>query len=76
MPKEIRFSKLVEDSGKPETATLWVKPEMDLHLQEALKTNRILTVLQHPGTGKKDFGQIGLHPQKSAIYLAASAAVF
>ncbi|HEV2319769.1 MAG TPA: hypothetical protein VGV18_08470 [Verrucomicrobiae bacterium] len=69
MPKEIRFSKLVETSGKPETATLWTKPEANPALQKALKQNRVLTVVQHPGAGKKDFGQVGLHPQKSAVYL-------
>lgn len=69
MPKEIRFSKLVERSGKPETATLWTKPDENPVLMKAFKENRVLTVSHHPRPGKRDFGQIGFHPQKSAVYL-------
>lgn len=69
MPKEIRFSKLVERSGKPATATLWTRPDENPALLKALKENRVLTVSSHPGAGKRDFGQIGFHPQRSAVYL-------
>jgi len=69
MPKEIRFSNLVQKSGKPETVTLWAAPQSNSAFMKAVKENRVVTVFQKPTGTKKDFGQIGFHQEKFATYL-------
>jgi hypothetical protein len=69
MPKEVRFLQLVEASGKPETLALWTDPKKNLSFVKAMKENRVLTVVQKPTGNKKDFGQVGFHPQPFASYL-------
>src|SRR6185369_8206161 len=69
MGKEVRFSQLVEASGKPETLALWTDPRKNLSFVKAMKENRVLTVIQKPTGTKKDFGQVGFHPQPFASYL-------
>jgi len=69
MDKEVRFSQLVEVSGKPETLALWTDPKKNLSFVKAMKENRVLTVIQKPVGNKKDFGQVGFHPQPYASYL-------
>ena len=69
MPKELRFSKLVQTAGKPETVTLWTKPKDNPSFMKAVNENRIVTVFQKPSGTKKDFGTIGFHQEKFAIYL-------
>jgi hypothetical protein len=69
MPKDIRFAELVKKSGKPETVTLWTKPEDNPSLMKAVRENRVLTVKHKPTEKHKDFGQIGFHQEPSALYL-------
>lgn len=63
----IRFGDLVRGSGRPKTLTLWTKPQDNPSLTEAIKQNRVLTVVQE--TGKKDRGLIGFKQLPGALYL-------
>ena len=67
--KEIRFAKLIESSGRPETATLWSNPKTNHPFMKAVKENRVLTIVQKPTGTRKDFGLIGFHEQSFALYL-------
>jgi len=69
MPKEIRFSKLIQTAGKPEVVTLWEKPKSSSAFMEAVNENRVVTVVQNPTGNKKDFGTTGFHQEKFATYL-------
>jgi len=65
--KTVRFSLVIEKSGKPEVYTLWQKPSADRHLQAQLKNNRVMTILKtESGT---DFGIAGFKEKKGATYL-------
>jgi hypothetical protein len=65
--KTARFSKVVENSGKPQVYTLWQKPSADRHFQAQIKKSRVMTVLKSE-TGT-DFGIVGLKEKKEARYL-------
>src|SRR3954468_23036321 len=67
--KSARFHELVKQFGKPQSVTLWTKPEKNRAFMEAVRQNRVLTVSQPPAGTKKDFGQIGFHQQPYASYL-------
>src|SRR3982074_2081414 len=68
MSGKTRFGDLVRSSGRPEILTLWTKPSKDPSLMKAVKTNRVLTVVQgHPGK-KRDVGEIGFHERPHALY--------
>jgi hypothetical protein len=69
MEKTIRFGDLVRNSGRPQTVTLWTDPKKDRSLQEAIRDNRVLTVVQEPTSKHKDYGLLGFHQQTSATYL-------
>jgi hypothetical protein len=69
MPKEIRFSKLVQKGGKPEPMTLWTKPKDNPAFMNAINENRVVTVFQKPTGTKKDFGLVGFHQEQFATYL-------
>jgi hypothetical protein len=69
MPKEIRFSKLVQKAGKPETITLWTKPKDNPAFMKAINENQVVTVFQKPAGTKRDFGKIGFHQEQFATYL-------
>ena len=65
--KTARFSKVVENSGKPQVYTLWQKPSADRHFQAQLKKNHVMTILKsESGT---DFGIVRLKESKEARYL-------
>jgi hypothetical protein len=65
--KTARFSKVVENSGKPQVYTLWQKPSADRHFQAQIKKNRVMTILKsESGT---DFGIVGLKKSAEARYL-------
>lgn len=55
--KTVRFSQVVQKSGKPEVYLLWAAPEQDSQFAKALKAGRIMTV--HQGHGHTDFGVVG-----------------
>lgn len=55
----IRFSRVVEESGQPETYTLWVKPNQDKAFSTLLRQNRVMTVHQETVGPKADYGLVG-----------------
>ena len=65
--KTVRFSKVVEKSGKPEVYTLWQKPAADRHLQSEIKNNRVMTIQK--SAGGTDFGIAAFKEKKGATYL-------
>jgi hypothetical protein len=69
MAKHFRFSELIKQSGRPETMTLWSKPANNPGLQQAIRQNRILTIIQKPTSKGKDFALVGFHEEKFASYL-------
>ena len=66
--KTARFGEVVEHCGKPQSYTLWRKPSEDARLKKLLAQNHIMTI--HHQNGGADFGDVGLHEQKGATYLA------
>jgi hypothetical protein len=68
MGKAIRFSELVQKSGRPYAATLWTDPNKDPDFQKAVKENRVVTVKQETVGSKKDFGTIGFSREKNVSY--------
>jgi hypothetical protein len=55
----VRFTKIVDEIGKPEPYTLWLPPEKDRQFQAAIKAHRVMTVHQENTGSAKDFGEIG-----------------
>ena len=55
----VRFSKVVEATGKPSVHLLWVEPAKDAILQKAISTNRVMTIVQRPADAKTDYGTVG-----------------
>lgn len=68
MGKTVRFAQLVKAAGKPYVATLWTRPKNDRHFSRAVRENRVMTVHQTIGAGKKDFGVVGFHEDKNVSY--------
>jgi hypothetical protein len=68
MPKAIRFSELIQKSGRPYAATLWTDPTRDPAFHKAVKENRVVTVKQETVGHKKDFGTIGFSREKNVSY--------
>jgi len=64
----IRFRDLVKMAGSPEPKSLWTDPQKDRGFMQAVKQNRVVTVVQEPSSKKKDFGEIGFHQQPYAAY--------
>lgn len=67
--KQIRFSELVKKCGRPETVTLWTKPEANPPFMKAVRENRVLTLVLKPHGNHPDFGEIAFHQRPSALYL-------
>ncbi len=65
--KTVRFTEVVEKSGRPEVYTLWQKPEADRHFQSALKNHRVMTV--QPSETGTEFGLVGFKRTRGASYL-------
>jgi hypothetical protein len=65
----VRFSKIVESSGKPDTHLLLIDPANDKTLQAAIKSNRVMTVYQGSGNAKTDYGTIGFEEGSSRQFL-------
>jgi hypothetical protein len=57
--KTVRFTRVVERSGKPHVHTLWVAPEKDAELQRALEAHRVMAVEPAGTAGKTDLGVVG-----------------
>ena len=60
--KTVRFTEIVERSGRPHVHTLWVAPEKDPALARARKTHRVMTIEQ--GRGKTDTARVGYDPDR------------
>ena len=67
--KTTRFEALLKDSGVPEQATLWTKPEGDADFMKAVRSNRVVTLLQQNIGTKKDYGLVGFFAEKNATFL-------
>jgi hypothetical protein len=67
--KTVRFSKLVEEFGKPALYLALADPAKDPKFQQAVEEQRVLTIKQDPTSKQKDFGVIGLMPEKFVTYL-------
>jgi hypothetical protein len=65
----VRFAKIVESSGKPDTHLLLIDPAKDKALQAAIKSHRVMTVYQGSGTTKTDYGTIGFEEGPSRQFL-------
>ncbi len=66
--KSIRFSQVVEKAGRPESYTLWAKPDQDKVFASLLKQNRVMTVHQETVGSKADYGEIGyIHDLQSTL---------
>ncbi len=70
VPQETaRFAQIVQEVGNPEPYTLWESPEKDPQFSQAMRENRLITVLQEPVGHKKDYGLVGYHKTANASYL-------
>jgi hypothetical protein len=59
--KTVRFTSVVEASGRPEVYLLLTDPKKDGDFQKALKADRVMTLHHAPAAGKTDFGEVGYH---------------
>lgn len=64
----IRFRELVKSAGRPEPKSLWSDPKHDRRFMQAVKQNRVLTIVQEPTSKRTDFGEIGFHQGRHASY--------
>ncbi len=62
-----RFAKVIEECGKPKFVSLWGKP--DAAFLQAAKQRRVMTIKTHPAGNKAEFGLVGFHKDKNALYL-------
>ena len=67
--KTVRFTQLIESSGHPEPVTLWTPPEDDPAFSQAIKEQRVLTVIQRTVGAKADYGLVGFFKEPLATYL-------
>jgi hypothetical protein len=67
--KTVRFSEVVNLSGKPDTHLLLIAPAKDKTLQAAIKSNRVMTLYQGSGSTKSDYGTIGFVEGSSRQFL-------
>jgi hypothetical protein len=65
-PKTVRFTRVVERSGRPHVHTLWLPPDKDPEFKRARDTHRLMTIEQTPGGGKADFGVVGYDAKHDA----------
>jgi hypothetical protein len=62
----VRFSKVLEDCGKPDIHLLLIDPAKDKTLQAAIKSDRVMTLYQSGGT---DHGIVGFEQGRSRQFL-------
>lgn len=58
----MRFDKLVEAAGRPESHLVLVNPENDIALRRALKANRVVTIHQPTVGTRTHHGAVGFDP--------------
>ena len=57
--KTVRFTQVVERSGRPQVHTLWLPPDKDPELQRAQKAHRVMTIEPGSSGSKTDVGTVG-----------------
>ncbi|MEI9895372.1 MAG: hypothetical protein WDN28_16160 [Chthoniobacter sp.] len=67
--KTARFSQVVAKCGQPEVHVAWIAPARDRVLQAAVKTNRVMTVLQENVGTKADHGIVGFEAGQNRQFL-------
>src|SRR5258707_7159851 len=67
--KQVRFSKLVEQGGKPAAFLPFGDPEKDTSFMKAVKDDRVVTIKQEPTSKHKDFGVVAFLKEKYVTYL-------
>jgi hypothetical protein len=67
--KTARFAKVVEKCGNPENHLVLIEPAKDQDLQKAVKTNRVMTVVQEGAGSKADRGEVGFEPGPGRQFL-------
>lgn len=67
--KTVRFSKVVDESGKPEPHLLLVAPEKDPALKKALKSHRVMTLFQQTVGNSAEHGTVGFEKGSARQYL-------
>jgi hypothetical protein len=67
--KAVRFSKVVDVSGRPETHLIFTEPSEDKELLAAIKAERVMTVYQATVGNTTDRGEIGFVPGNSRQFL-------
>jgi|HubBroStandDraft_6_1064221.scaffolds.fasta_scaffold60903_3 hypothetical protein len=63
----VRFSKVIEASGKPDIHLLLIDPAKDKTLQAAIKSDRVMTLYQQ--SGSTDHGIVGFEQGRSRQFL-------
>lgn len=69
MSATVRFTKVIDEAGKPEIHLFWGDPASDTVFQRALKSHRVMTIRQENVGSKKDFGLVGFSQETSAQFL-------
>jgi hypothetical protein len=59
MMETAHFSKVVEAAGRPVVHVLWIDPDIDPILKNAIKAGKVMTVHQGLTNGKADYGTVG-----------------
>ncbi len=67
--KQVRFTKIVEEGGKPEAYLAFSDPDRDASFMRAAKESRVVTIKQEPTSNRKDFGVVGYVKENYATYL-------
>src|SRR5829696_1677150 len=69
MAATVRFSAVVQASGKPDVYLPLADPKHDRNFMRAVREQRVLSLKQEPTGTKKDFGTVGFVPDKYVSYL-------
>jgi hypothetical protein len=69
MAATVRFSAVVQASGKPDVYLPLADPKRDRNFMRAVREQRVLSLKQEPTGTKKDFGTVGFVPDKYVSYL-------
>jgi cytosine deaminase len=66
--KTARFTDVVKSAGTPKVLALWTDPRTDKDFQRAVRAHRVMTVHQTVVGAKKDFAEVGFHPDPHVAY--------
>lgn len=65
----VRFTRVVEEAGRPAPYLSWTPPDKDAELRRLVKQERVMTLHQELRGPRKDFGTVGLHRESAAQVL-------